>query len=250
MKKLYCALIIIIVTILVSGCNIFIPKDYPPEEIYPEIYLSGDITVPIKVNISELEIAQFDEVSGYPLSDLLDKATIMCDDYDILVVARNGKAIKIEGETVENCYFTLDTNGILQFNSDIHYQFINSFLPLGSVSEIIVMANNEVERGISVTGGTIEKLYVKGQIQLIFAELRTYISNNGYVVIEYIRETTLASKLLFNAYSTVEITLLNEDVITIDNDTQAIIDWENGYLVIRSNKSPITAIALDKGGTE
>lgn len=250
MRKLYCVAIIITITsMLFAGCNIFWPQVYPPEEIPPILFLTGDIEDTIYVDVIGLTAKSFGADQGYPLSDVLDKAAPTSSNYDVLAVARNDKAVKLEGETIADCYIVTTEDGILELRSSVHYYSTDSFLPLRSISEIIILAQDEVERGIEVTGGTIPKFFVKKQIEFVFAQLRTYVSNNGYTVVEYRRDATYADILLSGGYTSATLVLADDSVIEVDGTTKEIIDWRNGNLILRSNTSPIVTIALE-GGTQ
>ncbi len=250
MKKSFCALIFItMMTMLFAGCNIFWPQVFPPEEILPIIFLTGDIEATVYVDTSALTRQSFGEYEGYALSDVLDEAIPTSETYDILAIARNDKAVKLEGETIEACYIVMTDEGVLELRSTAHYYFTNSFLPLRSISEIVILAEGEVERGIEVTGGSAPKFYVKKQVEFVFAQMRTYVSNNGYTVVEYRRDATYADIILSGVYSGAKITLADSSEINIDCTTKEIIDWKNGNLILRSNISPIVSIEL-QGGTQ
>ncbi len=247
MKKACGGLLIVVIILMLSGCNIIKPRFFPPEKIVPEVLISGDVDSVVTVDVDLIEKTQFGERQGYPLTSVLSGSTPSGSSYDLLLVARNGKAIMIQYETISSCYFLNNGNGVLEFHSAVHYYFAESFLPLRGVAEIIVISNEEVDNGIALTGGNWSKINTKRQVELIFCEIRTYISNNGYTMREYSKEAVSASKLLFGTASYAEVILLGGPVVDIESDTGEILDWKQGNLVLRSNNLPIIAINLDEG---
>ena len=250
MKKYLCALTIIIISATTfAGCKVFWPQVFPPEEILPIIFLTGDIEDTVYVDMGTLTSRQFGQDEGYALSDVLGKAVMLSTEYDILAIARNDKAVKLEQDTIDACYIVMTKEGVLELRSSVHYYFVNCFLPLRSVSEIVVLASEETGRGIEVQGGKTPKLYVKKQIEFVFAQLRTYVSNNGNTVVEYRRDATYADIILSGGYTGATITLADSTEVEIDSTTKEIIDWRNGNLILRSSVSPIISIEL-RGGTQ
>ncbi|NCA67359.1 MAG: hypothetical protein EOM87_04775, partial [Clostridia bacterium] len=75
MKKLCAALIILILMVIATGCNFIRPRRYPPEEILPVVYVSGDVESALSLNVTELEKSNFGALEGYTISAILDNAS-------------------------------------------------------------------------------------------------------------------------------------------------------------------------------
>lgn len=243
MKKTILILILIMVMTAFSSCYLFDKYKLPPEKITPDILVSGDVTLAKSIHIEDLNMQSFGEHQGYAISSFLDKAALLADEYDIMILSRDGKAMRIQGITASDCYLIEKEGGVLELHSNVHHYFENSFFPLSGVSELSVLAYTEVDKGIALYGGSEDKIRVESQLDLIYKQLRTYESNGEYIIKEYLREVTSAEKLIGTAQRAV-VKLLDNSIVNIYVDTSEILDWKRGHLVLRSSNLPILSITL------
>ena len=242
--------------LLITSAMLFACKTPEPEaEIIkfkayytPEITLSGDVAENVKVNIPERVTPTED--GYYPLADVISFATPQAEIKKLMIFAKSAKAVEINVECLPHYYFTVTERGVVKLNSDIemHREFAD--LPLSSITEVLLSAEEPTPAGFKIVSEEDER---QVDYHWLIVAHGIYARINSAIYTEDRQDLTLTrySKRVVNASvlcqgDDIVAVLENGIKVLITQESRYNVHWANGDLYFVEFASPIKYLDLRK----